>query len=258
MAALGPKILGTFRKGVDGSVSINFDVSGGDNCDLECPHHPRSPTEEATHACYAVRTELRPDRAELKRKLERHAQMPAWLVCGRALAELSQLVCDGDMIPWVRISTNGSVPQPSVARKDKTFRIMLRRLLEYCRDQHIPVHFPVETYKKARFYRALVGDLVVVRESATTLERFKTAAGAVCVVVGKPGSPRAARKTEARAAAEARRVKTDRKVVVCPAILNSWASNPLLKNPIPPHSRAKCGACVACSQPGVDIVFPLH
>ncbi len=154
IAAQTGKILGTFGKGLDGSVSINFDVSGGDNCDRACPHHPGSSDKSATQACYAVRTEIRPDRAELKRKLERHSQMPAWLVCGRALAELALRVGRGKPVPWVRISTNGSVPQPAAVRHDRTFRTMFRKLLTYCLESGIPVHLPVETYAKARFYRA--------------------------------------------------------------------------------------------------------
>jgi len=252
------KVLGSFGKGLDGSVSVNFDVSGGANCELACPHHPDSTAEEATGACYAVRTELRPDRTQLRDKLERHATMPAWLVCGRALAELSHRVCRGESIPWVRISTSGSVPPPHEARRNKPFRVMLCKLLEFCQANRIPVHLPVETYAKARYYRSLVGDLAVVRESATSLDRFQHAKGPVSVAVGQPGARRVDRVAEARAVAKQRREQTGRKTIVCPAILHSWASNPITKNPIPPNPRAKCGACVACALAQVDIVYPLH
>ena len=246
-------ILGTFGKGVDGSISLNFDVSGGDNCDIACPHHPDSTAENATNACYAARAEIRPDRSQLAAKLDRHGAMPPFLVVNRALFEIHELQRLGHKIPWLRISTNGSVPQPE--QVDKSFRECFRRLLEWCRDSGIPVHFPTETYPKTRFYRALCGDLVTVRESVVDEKRFLRASGAVSVVVGSEGSSRIERVTEARTVAQKRRERTGRKVVVCPAVLNSFAArrDPNLKN-----DRAKCGACTACQHEEMDIVYPRH
>ena len=70
-------ILGPFSEGIDGSVSINFGVSGGVHCDPHCRHHPESVANDPTNACYAVRSELQPDRRGLAAKLERHEAMPA-------------------------------------------------------------------------------------------------------------------------------------------------------------------------------------
>ena len=59
-------IVGTFGKGIEGSLTVNFGVSGGDNCDTACKHHPQSSASDATRACYAVRAEIRPDRADYR------------------------------------------------------------------------------------------------------------------------------------------------------------------------------------------------
>jgi hypothetical protein len=73
-------------------------------------------------------------------------------------------------IPWVRISTNGSLPQPAAVRRNRLFKTAFRSLVQWCQQHGIPAHIPVETYRKARFYRALLGDLGVVRESAQTAD----------------------------------------------------------------------------------------
>jgi hypothetical protein len=135
---------------------------------------------------------------------------------------------------------------------------MLVKVLEFCQANRIPVHFPVETYGKARYYRSLVGKLAVVRESAVSPERFLRAKGPASAVAGTPGTTRESRIAAARELAAERRQETGRKVIVCPAVLNSWASSRTRKDSIPANPRAKCGACVACSLHDVDIVYPLH
>ena len=82
-----------------------------------CAHHPESTAPRPTLACYAVRTERRPDRSQLADKLQRHEGLPPALVIGAALVELQQLVDRGKTPPWVRLSTNGSLPQPAKATK---------------------------------------------------------------------------------------------------------------------------------------------
>jgi hypothetical protein len=248
-------ILGSFGKALPDAVSINFGLSGGRNCDVRCKHHPDSTAKDATKQCYAVRIEIRPDRIQLKGKLERHENMPPALVCNRATLEIITAVERGIVIPWARISTAGSLPQPEDVREDKAFRDAFRRLLETCRQYGIPVHIPVETYEKARFYRALAGDLVVIRESAQSDRRFLRAKGAVSVVGGTPEMSRLERVEKSRELAAKRRELTGRKTVVCPAITNSFAAR---RDPSKKNDRAKCGACVACSLAHIDIVYPLH
>lgn len=248
-------ILGTFSKGIDGSVSINFGVSGGRNCETSCRHHPDSTAADATRGCYAARSEIRPDRKQLANKLAEIEAMPPALVCGAALVELRQRTDKGKRIPWVRISTNGSLPNPREVRGNKLFRSQFKALISFCRQHDIPVHIPVESYKKARFYRALLGDLAVVRESAQSADRFINAVGSVSTVGGNKGDGRRSCVEQSRNIAQQRRESTGRKVIVCPAVLNSFAArrDKSRYNPL-----AKCGSCTACADPLVDIVYPHH
>jgi hypothetical protein len=256
MSKKPPPIIGSFGKGIEGSISINFGVSGGSDCDTLCKHHPKSAAKDATKLCYAVRSETRPDRTQLAAKLKRHQEMPPALVLGKTLLEIQQIVNRGKRIPWVRISTNGALPIPEKVRFNKLFRNQLRALLSYCASKGIPVHIPTESFGKARFYRSIVKDLAVVRESIQGgLKRLKTATGAVSYVAGDQGMTRLERVDAARSAAKARRESTGRKTVVCPAILNSWAAR---RDKSKLNARAKCGACVACAARDVDIVYPLH
>jgi hypothetical protein len=56
MSKKPPPIIGSFGKGIEGSISINFGVSGGADCDTLCKHHPESVAKDATHLCYAARS----------------------------------------------------------------------------------------------------------------------------------------------------------------------------------------------------------
>ena len=142
-------------------------------------------------------------------------------------------------------------------REDKLFRSQFRALLSWCAQHDIPVHIPVESSRKARFYRAWVGDLAVIRQSCQTKRQWREAKGAVSCVVGAKGTTYPERIEAAREAAAERRKATGRKAIVCPAILNTFVSkgkgNEYKKNP-----NAKCGACVACALSHVDIVYPIH
>jgi hypothetical protein len=245
-------ILGTFSKGITGSLSVNFGLSGGTNCDTRCKHHPESTAADATHACYAVRNEK--FYPSVLRKLTRHETMPPALLCGRAIIEIQARIDAGKPIPWLRVSTNGAVPMPAQARADKLFCSQFRALITLCRQHDIPVHFPVESYEKQRFYAALLGDLATVRESAQTDRRFLSAKTPVATTARK-GANRVETVDNARMLARKRREKTGRKTVVCPAVLNTFAAR---KDPSKRNDRAKCGACVACADALVDIVYPCH
>jgi hypothetical protein len=253
-------ILGGFSKGVANSVSINFGLSGGKNCDKRCPH--------LCTVCYAQNVEKRGDRIPLKNKLARHQKMSPALLCGRALVELQTMAASGIIIPWVRISTGGSVPMPAVVRGDKFFASQMRALLMWCAAQHIPVHFPVETHSKARFFRAVVGPLATVRESAVNIGRFFRAIGAVSVVAGNRGQTMLDRIATATATAKQRTQASGRKCIVCPAVTAGfkyklsgirWRTSGKKIGPQPqPNLRAKCGNCTACADDGCDVVYPLH
>jgi len=245
-------VLGGFGKAVEGAVSLNFGSSSGVNCDRSaCGHHKRSTIPGASRQCYATSTQAQIDRRQLQAKLSRHSHTnPATLV-NRALVEMQSK----DSIPWLRISSFGSVPMPSVARQNRLFLTALRGLFRWTTDLGIPTHFPVEGFAKARFYRALVGDLVTVRESCASARRFVRASGAVSVVAGSPGTKLRERIAAARELARRRRKATGRKTVICPAIANTFASK---HKPSRANPRAKCGNCTACAAVLVDVVYPFH
>ena len=251
MESIG-RVLGMFSKGTAGSVSVNFGRSGGANCDPCCVHHPQSKAPHPTGACYAVRTEKRPDRGQLAEKLERHESLPPSLVIGAALVELQQLVDRGKTPPWVRLSTSGSLPQPK--RATKLFLGQLRVFLIFAKQNGIPVHIPVESHRKARFYRKHLGHLAIVRESlqgsALRVSGPVSLVAGVDVITGR--NVRRRRLEAARRVAKQRTAATGRKCIVCPAVA-VWFLHPYGHT-----SKAKCGRCKACTRPDIDIVYPLH
>jgi hypothetical protein len=249
------KVLGSFSKAADGSVSVNHGVSGGPDCDSDCAHHPESTAPNPTRACYAARTEKRPDRRQLAEKLRRHQGLPPALLIGAALVELRQLVERGKTPPWIRLSTNGSLPKPKNA--SPLFLSQLRAFLAYAKDQGIPVHIPVESKRKARFYRKAIGNLAVVRESLQGLDAVETADGPVSLVAGADIRGRNIRRRRVEAArnlAKRRREATGRKCIVCPAVVVSF----FYRSDPDRRAKAKCGRCTACAEAHVDIVYPLH
>ena len=248
------KLLGTFGKGIAGSISMNYSESGGSSCDTNCRLHPDTKRKDKVEGtpCYAMRMEL--IYSAFHNALKTRAKKPAWALCGQALLELQALEKRGVVIPWFRFSVAGSVPQPDQVRQDRLFRLQFRTLVKWLVERSIPVHLPVESYNKARFYRGLVGDLITVRESAQTETRFRRAQGAVSLFVGEH-LPRRQRVSKARQVAKDRREATGRKTIVCPAVTHGWAVryDDMTSNP-----RAKCGACTACADGLVDIVYPKH
>jgi hypothetical protein len=229
-------VCGTYGKAVQNAASINFDVSGGSNCG-DCPLK--------NTFCYAQDNEKRPDRATLLAKLRRHKAAGAAAVLERAISELWQRPFD---LPWVRISTNGSVPIRPTRREAQLFR----RLFAMLKSRRVPVHFPVEDIAKARRYRRIVGNLAVVRESVHTLARWVKTAGACSIVAGTSEMNRLERVAEAKRVAALRTKATGRKCIVCPAVAVRYL------NGNKPSDKAKCGNCTACALAHVDVVYPLH
>lgn len=249
-------VLGTFSKAASG-LSLNFSRSGGINCDTGCEHHPQSTAitddgEKPDGKCYAVILEARPDRKQLHDKLERAEQLGAVQVVGKALMELQDLEAKNALPDWLRFSTDGSVPNPD--RVTALFITQLRALLSWCRSHGVRVHFPVETEQKAQFYRRAVGDLVVIRESATGRKRFLRAVEACSAVVGKVGTTYRQRIEAARDLAAEKRDRGTR-CIVCPAVVAGFRAR--MKNGRK-NDRAKCGPCDACARDGVHVVYPLH
>lgn len=251
-------VLGSFGKAIEGSKSLNFGLSGGNNCDRSCRYHPAHESEDQVGRCYAYNTEVRFDRRELLKKMQRHeASNPADIV-RLALREVRAL---RRSIPWFRISTSGSVPQPKDATPE--FVKAFTELMETLEGYGIPVHFPVETAKKASFYRNFLKWRVVVRESCQSLRRFMVAAGATSFVAGTKEMTRTERITEAKRVAALRAKKTGRKVIVCPAVASRYIEQERLRQAgkykaVAGAVEAKCGNCVACAEPHMDVVYPLH
>jgi hypothetical protein len=238
---LPKRVLGEFSKGCNGSVALNFDRSGGANCDRGCPYHPQSTSAAAGGArCYADRVERRPDRRELAAKLDRHAAAGADAVLAAAERELAAAAF---RVPWFRISSFGSVP----ASPPAGLRPLLLRLIK----AGTPIHLPIETAAKAnRYRRALTGVGVAVRESVATMRRWRTATGAVSIVAGTMNQSPRERVAEAKRVAAERTARTGRRAIVCPAV----AARALRTG----SEKAKCGICTACADPSTDIVYPAH
>jgi len=273
-------VLGSFSKGIKTARTLNFGISGGANCETSCRHHPihfrdafGAPRDGA---CYAWIVEKRADRQQLADKLVRHESLPASVVTGKALVELSRAILHGATVGWLRISTNGAVPKPADALADRRFIPLLREFLETAKRAGIPVHFPVESAEKARFYRERVGDLVTIRESVQThnmgpdtIERHDVPAGACSFTagenVGAGPNKRGRILAAAAAAAAAWAQRTGRKTIVCPAVRVSFLArtkagrgNRTAEQVASWRAGAKCGSCTACALAHVDVVYPAH
>lgn len=250
-------VLGSFSKGVDSAASVNMGASGGPNCDTGCRHHSESTAPEhlRTYACYAIVVEKRHDRKQLADKLLRHQAMPPALLIGRAIVELQDRLAKGKAVTWLRFSTNGSLPNPEQA--DRLFIGQLRVLLTICRANSIRVHMPVETESKAEFYRQQLGELCTVRESIQDPADILKFRGACSMVVGehiRSGKNIRQRRVEhARQVAKQRKESTGRNTIVCPAITSGWSKLAGKRS-----DKILCGQCTACSNPDIDVLYPIH
>ncbi len=259
-----PDVLGTFGKGIEGSFSLNYGISSGRNCDISCPHHYGSTAENATRACYATRSEAY--RIGLRNKLQKHEDVGAEYLSKKALKELrTKVESDPNSVKWLRISVSGSVPQT----QDITvgFRNSLRELFDYCNHNNIPIHFPVETNKKARVYRRMVGDRAIVRESCHTEDQFINTDGEVSFVAGSKDMNKSERLQDAKRIAGLRLKNTGRKTIVCPAVAAKYYTYENARKKGMKHidaqkleasPKAKCGNCTACAESEVDVIYPLH
>jgi len=227
---LQPTTLTVFGKGAPGSVGLSFAPSASAHCSKRCPHYGRG--------CYAENLEKR--YRALADKLARHHSQGFAATCRAAQEELRAGERAGFTPIWFRLCVCGSVP----ARPTRDDVRALRELCGWLVERSIPIHFPTETRQKAtRYRRALRGLGVVVRESATSAQRFKQASGPSSFVV-------AGTMADARNAARKRRKATGRRCIVCPAVA--------AKKVGADAERAKCGNCTACATPTTDVVYPKH
>jgi hypothetical protein len=152
----------------------------------------------------------------------------------------------GKSIPWLRISTFGSVPNRPLTSEEVLAFVDLMRAVP----QDTPVHFPVESKAKAERFRALAhahGLTYVVRESCQSDDSMIRSNDA-----GLPSSRivyAGATKKE-RLANATRLAKTLKNARVCPAIASTINRRP---NPI------KCGQCNFCSRADITtVLYPQH
>lgn len=248
--------VGTFSKANNG-LALNFGRSGTDHCDTNCPMHP-SQNIPGIYKCYAERVERRYDRKSLLNKLARNYKEDPKTLCDEATSFILYTKQD---IKWFRFSAFGSVPNPETAKQNKGFIQSLKRLITTLNKMNIPIHFPIETKHKTDYYRSILRNMdVVVRESATSIDRFLNSKRAVAYIGGNREMSMIQRIAEARNIAKLRTIKSGRKCIVCPAVVVSF--NRMLsvrrKQKIISENKAKCGNCVACAKNNVDIVYPIH
>jgi hypothetical protein len=252
-------IFNSFGKGVDRSISLNWDMSSGQNCSVTCRHHRDSIAQNATHACYSTTAEsMRPS---VKDSLERKGKISPLAIIGLAYIQLGELFTfldsRNEVLEFFRMSSAGSVPPreniPEHERKryETIFRLFCLALVK----RGVAIHFPVEDAPKWEYYHGIVGDIVTVRLSLQDMASEVTELRPCSFVVGEDirahnsKSVKRDRIAVAKRRASERYKATGRKTIVCPAIVSTFEKR---------KTKIYCGDCDACSRAGVDVVYPLH
>jgi len=127
--------------------------------------------------------------------------------------------------------------------------------------RRIPIHFPVETARKAAYYKQVLRGLnIVVRESATSKRRFLSAPGAIAFVGGNRDMTLLERVIASKELAAERTKRSGRKCVVCPAVISSFKKMAMVRQGknISTFKTVQCGQCISCSKSDVDTVYPMH
>jgi hypothetical protein len=229
--------LGAFSKAKPGSIALNFSESGGENCSLEC---------EAlkNNVCYAVQVEKK--KLSVQTSGERKRKLGFEALCKAYKRAIERKTESGEIIPWIRFSAFGSVPNRPLTAPEVQAFVDLVRAFPPC----TPVHFPVETREKAERFRALsfAFDLpLVVRESCQSDARAKE-----CLEKGLPSSRivyEGSTKRERLANAIAYAKQTPG-ATVCPAIAST-----ILKR----DHKVKCGECKLCAIGSRTLIlYPQH
>ena len=221
-------VIGTYGKGIAGSATINFTVSGGKHCDDSCPLKG--------NGCYAEQTgKVKPSiTVNLERKEANFSDFIAAVASDKGIAKIENA-------PWVRFAAFGSIPAPTTwTEKD---RENMRKIAQAA-ESHGRYHFPIETVEKARALHEVGFTRVRVSDGASVEARLNGFPVSIVVT----GEKRAVGKNKRQHAAPAfAKAKAYRKngvnAKVCPAITGS----------------AKCGECTMCANNDVDIViYPMH
>lgn len=223
-------LIGTYGKGVDGSCTVNFTLSGGKHCDDSCPLK--------NNGCYAITTEaMKPSiSVNLERKENNIDEYIDQLASPKSLEKLARA-------PWVRFAAFGSIPEPGeLSRKAKNGLKQIARALD-----HSKVHWPTETIKKARMLKTLgfTPRVSVATNTENISKVLRAGHVASCTVAGdKLACGKNKRAHSAKAVAFVRDLHAKGiEAKVCPAVAGN----------------AKCGSCTACADPSVSvIVYPMH
>jgi len=239
MNSLGT-ILGTFSKGVPGSIALNASESGGAWCDSSC-HFKRQFELTGKSDCYAIRIGVvRP--SVVTNGIRHRENFEAWtreLISPRYLKKITAA-------PWIRFSAFGTLPTTSQC-SDSALR-NLETLAGYL--DHAKIHMPVETIGKLRLYRSL-GYFPRLSVQGDSDAAVSAAAANIPVSMSyqttlpgkKPTKKQNAKAALASAATFNRLSDIPAKAKVCPAIAGS----------------AKCGSCRLCA--GINrniIIYPQH
>ena len=221
-------VLGTFSKGVEGSISINWSESGGENCSDRC--------KMKGAGCYAETSEaMRPN---IKQSGIKKRKLGPVQLANMAIVKLRMI-----RSPWIRFSVFGSLPMPGQAEKSKGFKKAFQNLILESLKTGAKLHIPAETKAKAEFYQNWVNEVapeVVVRESCQTESGVLASKIPNSFVVGENGDKKAEKLESAKKLIDKLR-KQGKSVVSCPAIVRN----------------SKCGKCTACSDSRVDTVVYL-
>lgn len=230
---------GTFSKAVEGAISVNFSESGGANCAKACTMHP-----DNGGACYAVVVEAMKPSVQVSGERKRTQGF------ARTCLEIASDIERKGLIPWVRFSSFGSVPNRALYHLEQE---AFKHLIKVVIATGAPVHFPVETEAKRQRMQALCDEVkpnaITVRLSGQTIGKSLNARdkGIATSVVFTDGANKKERLANAKAWAAKHRKSHG--ALVCPAIASTIERK---------AKKVKCGECKACSQPQHLIVYPQH
>jgi hypothetical protein len=221
-------VIGTYGKGIEGSATVNFTVSGGKHCDDSCSLKGAG--------CYAEQTgKVKPSiTVNLEKKEADFSGYLATLATPKGLEKIRTA-------PWVRFAAFGSVPVPSSWTNED--RANWTKIAEAA-ESHGRYHFPIETVEKARALKALGFSRVRVSDGASVEARLNGFPVSIVVQGAKRATGKNKRAHAAPAFEKAKQYRARGvNAKVCPAIAGS----------------AKCGSCTLCADNDVAIViYPMH
>ena len=232
-------VLGTFSKGIKEAVSLNFCESGGKYCSKQCQHHPIN-----KGSCYSIRFE------HCYPSYGKHLKNKEKMLPLHILREArKEFLKKAEKIRWFRFSVSGSIPP--LGSVSNGFKKELKEFVNILKANKVPIHIPVETKSKAVSYTKLLGKSAVVRWSCKKKEQFLSYDEACSyvsgmnIITGKNILKR--RLIEAKLVVKEKNLinkcrKSGRTAFVCAA----------------QSVGSKCGKCILCSLPLVDVVYMKH